>query len=60
MPRFAFQPAHYEDVELIGEDAFLFGKLEQAGIEIYVDHALSWEDLHISEQMLSNAGTMAK
>lgn len=40
---------------LIGEDAFFFAKVRDAGGKVWVDHALSWETGHIHELILTNA-----
>jgi hypothetical protein len=45
---------------LIGEDAFFFAKVRDAGGKVYVDHALSWEVGHIHEQILTNAHAVAQ
>lgn len=51
-PLFAFQPVPGR-IEGIGEDQYFFGKLEQAGIGVFVDHALSWSIGHSLEKMVS-------
>lgn len=43
--------------ELTGEDYYFCERLEQAGIPVYVDHALSWEVGHIHERVLFPADT---
>jgi hypothetical protein len=45
---------------MIGEDVFFFKKVRDAGGKIYVDHALSWEVGHITEQILTNAHAVAQ
>jgi hypothetical protein len=45
---------------MIGEDVFFFKKVREAGGRIYVDHALSWEVGHITEQILTNAHANAQ
>lgn len=45
---------------MIGEDVFFFKKVREAGGRIFVDHALSWEVGHISEQILTNAHALAQ
>lgn len=42
-------------VGMIGEDVYFFRKLRAAGARVMVDHGLSWEVGHISEQILTNA-----
>ena len=44
----------------LGEDAFFFNKIREAGIPVHVDHALSWEVKHAYSTMLSNADTVAQ
>lgn len=44
---------------MIGEDVFFFKKVREAGGRIYVDHALSWEVGHITEQILTNAHALS-
>lgn len=44
---------------MIGEDVFFFKKVRDAGGRIFVDHALSWEVGHITEQILTNAHALA-
>lgn len=39
---------------MIGEDVFFFAKCREAGAQIWVDHALSWEVGHIGEIILTN------
>ncbi|MBV9932385.1 MAG: hypothetical protein JO013_15775 [Alphaproteobacteria bacterium] len=39
----------------MGEDASFFQELREAGVKIYVDHALSWQVGHIGERVLTNA-----
>ena len=34
---------------IIGEDAYFFGRLRDAGVDIWLDHALSWEIGHIGQ-----------
>lgn len=45
---------------LIGEDAFFFAKVRDAGGKVYVDHALSWEVGHIHETILTNAHAVSQ
>jgi hypothetical protein len=45
---------------MIGEDVFFFKKVREAGGKIFVDHALSWEVGHITEQILTNAHACAQ
>jgi hypothetical protein len=37
-----------------GEDYYFFGKLKQAGIPAYVDHAVSWGVGHVHQVVLTN------
>jgi hypothetical protein len=55
-PYFLNEPS--EDGEnFVGEDYYLFRKLGAAGVKIFVDHQLSWSVGHISQTILTNAGT---
>lgn len=54
MPLFMFQSTPGK-LGMIGEDVFFFDKVRKAGGQVFVDHALSWEVGHISEQILTNA-----
>ncbi|MDP9413870.1 MAG: hypothetical protein M3Q08_07225 [Pseudomonadota bacterium] len=56
-PLFAFQPVPGH-IEGIGEDQYFFGKLEQAGTGVFVDHALSWSIGHASQKILTNADAL--
>jgi hypothetical protein len=42
----------------MGEDASFFQELREAGVKVYVDHALSWEIGHIGERVFTNADTV--
>jgi hypothetical protein len=44
----------------MGEDVSFFRELTQAGVEIYVDHGLSWEVGHIAERVITNADAVAQ
>jgi hypothetical protein len=44
----------------MGEDASFFAELREAGVKVYLDHALSWQVGHISERVLTNADTEAE
>jgi hypothetical protein len=54
LPLFEFQPKT-DGSGFIGEDAFFFAKVRDAGAKVYVDHGLSWEVGHVHEQILTNA-----
>ncbi len=58
-PLFSFEaiPGSHD---VLGEDAYFFRQLREAGIQIYVDHALSWSVLHMHQKALSNADTIAE
>jgi hypothetical protein len=45
---------------LMGEDVSFMRELTDAGVRIYVDHALSWQVGHIHEKVLTNADTVAQ
>lgn len=47
-------------VGMIGEDVFFFKKVREAGGRVFVDHALSWEVGHITDQILTNAHAIAQ
>lgn len=44
-----------DKIGMIGEDVFFFGKLTDAGVPLFIDHALSWEVGHLHEGILTNA-----
>ena len=44
----------------MGEDVSFFRELTEAGVKVYVDHALSWEVGHIPERVLTNADAEAQ
>ena len=44
----------------MGEDASFFQELRDAGVKIYVDHALSWQIGHVAERVLTNADAEAQ
>jgi hypothetical protein len=44
----------------MGEDVSFFRELTDAGVPVYVDHALSWEVGHIHERVLTNADAEAQ
>ena len=52
---------HWEDKEpgmgkgSIGEDVYFFQKCRAAGIDVWCDHALSWEVGHITKRVLTHA-----
>lgn len=54
LPLFEFQPKP-DGTGFIGEDAYFFAKVRDAGAKVYVDHGLSWEVGHVHEQVLTNA-----
>lgn len=39
----------------VGEDVYFFQKCREAGIDVWCDHALSWEVGHISKRILTHA-----
>ena len=49
-----FQFAQGKDGHLIGEDVWLFQRLREHGVKVFVDHALSWQVGHIREQVLTH------
>jgi hypothetical protein len=44
----------------MGEDAAFFAGLREAGVKVYVDHALSWHVGHIGERVFTNADAEAQ
>lgn len=57
----AFWPLFREEIsdsnEILGEDYYFFRKLRTAGVEILLDHRLSWDVGHIGERVLFPADT---
>lgn len=56
-PLFDMEPKA-DGIGFIGEDVHYFRILRDAGIKVFVDHALSWDVGHCSEQLLTNAHTV--
>jgi hypothetical protein len=54
LPLFNFETTE-NGISVIGEDVFFFKKLRDAGIDIWCDHALSWEVGHLHETIVTNA-----
>lgn len=48
-------PAKPDGIGCIGEDVSYFKLLREAGVKVYVDHALSWDVGHLSDCILTNA-----
>lgn len=44
-----------DGTQTVGEDVFFFRRLQEAGVAVYVDHALSWSVGHVHQRVLSNA-----
>lgn len=44
----------------MGEDVSFFRELTDAGVKVYIDHALSWEVGHIHERVITNADAEAQ
>lgn len=53
MPLFCFKP-NDTGTGMVGEDVFFFAKCRDAGLQVWVDHALSWEVGHIFRRILTN------
>jgi hypothetical protein len=53
-PLFRLDPTE-NGIRFTGEDVFFFKKLRDAGIPVFLDHALSWEVGHLHEVVLMNA-----
>jgi len=58
LPLFQFE-VQENGIGIIGEDVYFFRKIREAGIPVYLDHALSWEVGHIHEQIMTNALAVA-
>jgi len=56
-PMFAHVPAADPSDDL-SEDGFFFRRLREAGVNIFVDHWLSWETRHISDRALTMQDTI--
>jgi hypothetical protein len=56
-PLFAFESVPGQ-IQTVGEDLFFFRRLREAGIRIYLDHALSWQIGHSRENMITNADAL--
>lgn len=54
LPLFKFETADDGHSE-IGEDVYFFSKARDAGVKVYLDHAVSWEVGHIHEAVMTNA-----
>ena len=50
-----FQFAQGKDGTLIGEDIWMFQRLREHGVDVFIDHGLSWQIGHIREQALTHA-----
>ena len=48
-------PVKPNGIGCVGEDVSYFKKLREAGVKIFLDHEVSWELGHITEQILTNA-----
>lgn len=55
MPLFHWEPVEEGNGHTIGEDAYFMHKCRQAGIDIWLDHGLSWEVGHIATHVLTHA-----
>jgi hypothetical protein len=44
-----------DGIRFVGEDVHFFKSLREAGVKIFLDHKLSWDVGHVSEQILTNA-----
>lgn len=45
---------------LIGEDVFFFAKCREAGVKVFVDHALSWKVGHLGEVIMTSGMAVAQ
>jgi hypothetical protein len=52
-PLFAFEPVPNQ-IRNLGEDVFFFRRVSEAGIAIYVDHALSWYVGHVRAGLVTH------
>ncbi|HSE58226.1 MAG TPA: hypothetical protein VLA99_05950 [Nitrospiraceae bacterium] len=53
-------PVKPNGIGCVGEDVSYFKTLREAGVKIFLDHELSWDVGHISEQILTNAHTIVQ
>lgn len=53
-------PAKADGIGCIGEDVSYFKLLREAGVQVYVDHGLSWDVGHLSDCILTNAHTVVQ
>lgn len=53
-------PVKPNGIGCIGEDVRYFKVLRDAGIKIFLDHEVSWQLGHITEQILTNAHTVVQ
>jgi hypothetical protein len=53
-PLFRMDPTP-DGIRFVGEDVHFFKSLREAGVKIFLDHKLSWDVGHVSEQILTNA-----
>ncbi len=58
-PLFAFE-AVAGNMNGLGEDTYFFRQLAEAGIKVYVDHALSWSIEHIHRRKMTNADALSE
>lgn len=58
MPLFLFEPTP-DHRTMVGEDVYFFNKCRRAGIDVWCDHALSWQVGHVAKQILTNAHALA-
>jgi hypothetical protein len=58
-PLFRMDPTP-DGIRFVGEDVHFFKSIREAGVKIFLDHALSWELGHVSELILTNAHTVAQ
>jgi hypothetical protein len=49
-----------DGIGCVGEDVKYFKMLRDAGIKVFLDHELSWDVGHLSEQILTNAHTIVQ
>jgi hypothetical protein len=58
-PLFRMDPTP-DGIRFVGEDVHFFKSLRDAGVPIHLDHRLSWDVGHVSEQILTNAHTVVQ
>jgi hypothetical protein len=58
-PLFRMDPTE-DGIGVIGEDVYFFQRIRDAGIQVVLDHNLSWDVGHLHERILTNAHAEAQ